>query len=171
MKDDPNQQERPSPLGTSDPYEGKEPHIRAVDCELDRQLLAQARSATSNASRASVLIAAAGVTLSFSGDARIPVSLVVVAGMLGLGAVACGIVALWPREGTEHDVQGTLKDVWNVSPAEAVHIVFSRKLETRRADDELLFTRARWVRYGFMLYGACIVTTVVGNIVAMEMQS
>lgn len=157
------------PLVSADPYEGREPHVRAVDAELDRQLLAQARSFTSNASRASLLIAAAGITLSFAGNGRAPISLVTLAGLLGLVAVACGLVALWPRKGTEQDIEGMLEDVWNTSAAEAVHIVMSRKLDTRKAGGEDLFNRARWVRYGFVAYAACLLTVLVGNIVALEL--
>lgn len=152
-----------------DPYEGREAQVRTVDAELDRQLLAQSRAVAGNASRATVLIAAAGITLSFATAAQAPISLVVLAGVFGLTAVACGIVALWPHHSTEHDVAGMLDDVWNATPGEAVHLVLARKLETRNLDGDDLFQRARWVRYGFIAYAACLVTVTIGNVLVMEL--
>lgn len=146
-----------------DPYARRAEHIRMLDREVDRQRASVSARANSALTRSTILIAAAGIGIS-AATGREPLSpLLAVSLTLAVLAAVCGIVALWPRTGNEHSVEGMKEDTWNVGADEASYILLHRKLDILKNDEDLQHDRARWLRMGFLLFGLSLVVLVLAS--------
>lgn len=146
-----------------DDFEVHSEHLRLLNDEVDRQRLDVSERANSGLTRASILIAAAGITIGATVDQQPLSSLGAVAMTISVLAAVCGVAALWPRAGVEHSIEGMIADTWSKGGDEAAFVIMHRKIDILKGEERLLHDRSRWVRTGYLLFGVSLVVLLLAS--------
>ena len=123
--------------------------LETLDREVDRQRLSVASRASAGMTRASILIASAGVLMSVEAATLTTGKFEVASMCLAAVAVVLGAIVLVPRHGGENGIEDLQDELWNLKRDAATHRLLHRKLEILREDERLLKQRSLFAIYGF----------------------
>lgn len=129
--------------------------IDALSADADRQLAAVERRHEAVVSRASLLIAAAGVSGSLlaPSDATVASVFSTVATIASLAAAAVAVAVLFMRlRATEVDLEGALAQYWDDDPAEAIRNFTTYRMQVVRDDERALVRRTALLHSAFALF-------------------
>ena len=143
-------------------YKVRRHHIEALDREVDRQRLGVASRANAGTTRASILLASAGVIMSVEASKPSPGPFEVVSICLAAIAGILGILVLLPRGGPENGVEDLKDEIWPLGRDRATYIMFHRKLEILTKDESLLRQRSSFASWGFGAFGLSLFSLVAG---------
>jgi hypothetical protein len=139
--------------------------IVALDADIDRQLQAADATSAAISTRASILIAAAGLTsgLQTSSVSFTPASLAILAALIG-------VALLMMRTTTEIPILEAETRFWKNSPAVARRNLMHWKHDVLRERERSLVKRRRVLIAGFILLAGSISYELVSSIVTLLLE-
>lgn len=153
---------RRRPWHSRDPLRDQAALIEALDGDIDRQLAESAAAASSISTRASILVAAAGLTsgLQYSTASLIPMILTTAAALIGVGL-------LLMRRATEVPIEAAEADFWSDPPTTARRNIMYWKLDVLKERESNLERRRPVLVTGFAVLAASICLDLTLTIVSL----
>lgn len=142
-----------------DPLEQQRTLVVALNADVDRQLASSEAASAAMSTRASILVAAAGLTsgVQLSAQSAWPAVLTAVAALVG-------VMLLVMRTTSEVPIADAEKQFWTDTPVAAIRNLMHWKLGVLRERERSL-SRRRWLLVsGFALLAASIGTDLILNL-------